>query len=271
MIKSGLEFIKAEALGNDFVIVDGTEKPVRLTAEDAVHLCDRRTGVGADGVLLLEKADDADFSMRVFNADGSEAEMCGNGIRCAAKYIYDNGSARKEKLIVMTAAGPKTVDIRETDGNKAIKMRVDLGSPEFKMVEESVPVGYDELTVTALDIGNPHAVVFVDDVEGAPVVTVGRLIECHEAFPGRTNVEFVEIKSPSSLSMRVWERGAGETSACGTGAAASLAAAAKTGRSAKLATVTLEGGDLLVEWAEDGKLYIEGGANLVYSGKMGGL
>ncbi len=271
MISPGLEFVKAEALSNDFVIIDGLDKSIEMTGEDAVRLCDRRAGVGADGVLLLGKADGADFSMKVLNSDGSEAEMCGNGIRCAAKYVYDTGFARRQELRVMTGAGLKTVVIREAVGEKAVMMRVDLGSPEFKMIEESLPVGYDELTVTALDIGNPHAVVFVDDVESTPVVTVGRLIECHEAFPGRTNVEFVEVTGPGLLTMRVWERGAGETSACGTGAAASLAAAAKTGRIEKKATVALEGGNLLVEWADDGKLYIEGGANLVYRGKMGGI
>lgn len=271
MIKSGLKFIKAEALGNDFVIVDGLKISVALTGKDAVRLCDRRAGVGADGVLLLEQADNADFAMRVLNADGSEAEMCGNGIRCAAKYAYDTGLVRREKLDIMTVAGLKTVEVREADGDKAVLMRVDLGFPEWQMVEESIPVGYEEIKVTALSIGNPHAVVFVDDAKGAPVTTVGRLIECHEAFPGRTNVEFVEIKEPGFLNIRVWERGAGETSACGTGAAASLAAAAKTGRSERVATVAQEGGNLLVEWAEDGKLYIEGGANLVYQGKLGGL
>ncbi|MFA5867736.1 MAG: diaminopimelate epimerase [Actinomycetota bacterium] len=271
MISPGLEFVKAEALRNDFVIIDGLYGKIEIKGDDAVRLCDRRAGIGADGVLLLEKADGADFAMIVLNADGSEAEMCGNGIRCAAKYVYDTGFARRQKMRVMTGAGLMTVEIREADGDKAVLMRVDLGSPEFKMIEESLPVGYDELIVTALDIGNPHAVVFVDDVKETPVVTIGRLIECHKAFPDRTNVEFVEVTGPGSLNMRVWERGAGETSACGTGAAASLAAAAKTGRTEKQATVALEGGNLLVEWAEDGKLYIEGGANLVYRGKMGGI
>ncbi len=271
MISSGLEFIKAEALRNDFVIIDGLNGKMEINGDDAVMLCDRRAGVGADGVLLLEKAEGADFAMKVLNADGSEAEMCGNGIRCAAKYAYDTGYARRPELRIMTGAGLKVVEVREAEGDKAVLMRVGLGTPEFKMIEESLPVGYDELTVTALDIGNPHTVVFVDDVEETPVVTVGRLIECHKAFPDRTNVEFVQVKKAGLLKMRVWERGAGETSACGTGAAASLAAAAKTGKAARRATVKLEGGDLLVEWAEDGKLYIEGGANLVYRGKMGGI
>jgi diaminopimelate epimerase len=266
-----MRFVKAEALKNDFVIIDAMDKHVKMTGKDAAQICDRRAGVGADGVLLLEQAENADLAMRVFNADGSEAEMCGNGIRCAAKYAYDTGLARKDNLRIMTGAGLKTVEIRETDGKKAVLMRVDLGSPEFTMVEESIPVGYDELNVTALNIGNPHAVVFVDDAEGAPVATVGRLIECHEAFPGRTNVEFVEVNGPDLLTMRVWERVAGETSACGTGAAAALAASARTGRSDRLANVVLEGGKLLVEWAESGKIYIEGGAHLIYRGQMGGV
>jgi diaminopimelate epimerase len=269
--KTGLEFVKAEALSNDFVIIDGTAGAIALTGQDAVAICDRRGGVGADGVLLLQRADGADFNMKVLNADGSEAEMCGNGIRCAAKYAYDTGLVRKKEIKVATKAGLKTIDIRATDGDKATVMRVDLGSPEFKMIEESVVVGSEMLTGTSLSIGNPHAVVFVDDAAGAPVATVGPLLERHEAFPGRTNVEFVRVKTPTEIIMRVWERGAGETKACGTGAAATLAAASKTGRSERRATVTLDGGDLLVEWAADGKLYIEGGANLVFRGQLGGL
>jgi diaminopimelate epimerase len=262
-------FVKAEALGNDFIIIRDNGGP-EVTATEAITLCDRRKGIGADGVLLVGDSSQADLSMKVINADGSVAEMCGNGIRCVAKYAYDLGLVTKDIMSVATGAGIREVVVTKGPDGKASVIRVALGQPVFGIIEQPV-AGSSDVAITTVSIGNPHAVIFVDDADKVPVASLGPAIEMLPAFPDRTNVEFTQVLDDRSLRMRVWERGAGETTACGTGAAAALAAAVKTGRTGRKATVKLDGGDLTVTWPEDGQISIEGGANIVFSGELGGI
>jgi diaminopimelate epimerase len=278
---TGIKFTKAEALGNDFIVIDDRSGKVTLNQDEIIALCDRRRGVGADGILLLQPSASASFLMRTLNADGTEAEMCGNGIRCAAKFAYDGGLARQKDIIIDTRAGLKTVSVLSEEGGRASTLRVDLGTPEFERaavpmvgpngqaIQEPLVVEGEQHTITAVSMGNPHAVVFVTNVDDAPVATLGPAIERHIAFPARTNVEFVQVVGRDRLRMRVWERGAGETDACGTGAGAALAAAHTVGRTDRRALVNLPGGDLDVEWAGDGHIYITGGAVIVFSGRIG--
>jgi diaminopimelate epimerase len=274
-----VEFVKAHALGNDFIIIDGLARKVELTAERIQNLCDRRFGIGADGILLLLPSKKTDFKMRIFNADGGEAEMCGNGIRCLAKYIYEKGLSSRQELTIETLAGNRYVTLNIV-GGKVQSVRVDMGEPNFarskipmlgrgkETVGELLKVGDLELSATCLSMGNPHCVVVVSNVKTAPVERLGPTIEYLPIFLERTNVEFVEVLNKNELRIRVWERGAGETLACGTGAAASLVAAARNNHTGRKATVHLQGGDLLVEWARDGRVYLTGPATLVYSGKF---
>lgn len=262
-------FVKAEALGNDFIIIRKNGQ-TDITDEEAIALCNRRTGIGADGVLLVGRSAIADISMKVINADGSIAEMCGNGIRCVAKYVFDSGITGGKNIKIETGAGVLDVDIKSGPDGKAAIMRVELGTPVFGIKEKKVEGASGKL-ITTVKIGNPHAVIFVEDAEKAPVDTLGPVIENLPVFPNRTNVEFVQVINKKNLRMRVWERGAGETQACGTGAAAALAAAAETGRTDRSATVKLDGGELKVSWPLGGQVSIEGGANIVFSGILGGI
>ena len=255
-------FTKAEALGNDFIIIgDGLTKP-ELNTFDVVRLCDRKRGIGADGVLLIVPSEQASFGMRILNADGSEAETCGNGLRCAAVYAYERGLALGPELAIETAAGKSAAFLTKDEQGNIKDVRVDLGSPMFN---KTAIEGYD---VTCLSIGNPHAVIFVASVAEVQVGKIGPEIARLPQFPDRTNVEFVQVLDRENITVRVWERGAGETEACGTGAAASLAVSAKKGLTERKATVGLKGGRLDVEWAADAHLYIKGEARLVFEGKI---
>jgi len=277
-----MRFTKMHGLGNDFVMVDCFKEKLEEAAlpDLARCACDRHFGVGADGVILAEPSDKADVRMRLFNADGSEAENCGNGIRCTAKLIYDSGHTQAERITVETVGRINVLDLYVRDG-KVETVRVDMGQPVFQRsalpmtgdpsaeaVSVPLQVGDQELEFTCISMGNPHAVTFVDGVRGYPVEATGRLVEHHPVFPRRTNVEFIHVLGPNELDMRVWERGAGETLACGTGACASLVAAARTGRSERQATVHLPGGDLQIEWAEDGRVYMTGPAVTVFEGEL---
>jgi diaminopimelate epimerase len=272
-----LDFTKMHGLGNDFIVVDCRDKVVsdRFTAigELSKRLCHRRLGIGADQMLLLYSSETADFKMRIFNSDGSEVEMCGNGIRCLAKYIWDRGISHKDELSVETAAGT----IKPVKADKMV--RVDMGEPVLEA--RAVPVNLEgviknfpliidgkEFRITCVSMGNPHAVIFVDDVDGFDVNRYGPLIETHELFPKRTNVEFIQITSPERLKMRVWERGAGETMACGTGASAAAVAANLNGLTGKSVTVGLLGGELLIEWSQDNHVYMTGPAQEVFEGRI---
>lgn len=278
-----LRFTKMHGLGNDFVLIDCRDKAVsdQLSAfsDLSKRLCHRRFGIGADQALLLYPSIIADFKMMIFNADGSEVEMCGNGIRCFAKYIWDRGLSNKEILSVETAAGI----IRPERAGQMVK--VDMGEPVFE--PEKIPVNLPlakegqgeaidfplkiqdkEFKITCVSMGNPHAVIFVDDIDGFDVKRYGLLIENHELFPKRINVEFVQVIDSGSLRMRVWERGAGETMACGTGASAAAVASGLKGFTGRRVNVLLAGGELLIEWREDNHVYMTGPAVEVFEGSI---
>jgi diaminopimelate epimerase len=265
-------------LGNDYVVVDNRDGKI-AEADLAVlarRLCERRFSVGADGLLLVSGSTVADVKMRIFNADGSEAEMCGNGIRCFTKYCYENGVARKTELAVETLAGVKHAWLTVENGLVAA-VRVDMGEPalersripmlgEGTCINQDLQVDGESFKVTCLSVGNPHCVIFVDNVDDFPVETVGPKIENHSLFPKRTNVEFAQVLNGAELKVRVWERGCGETLACGTGACASVVAGNLLGKVAGKVTVHLLGGDLMVEYGD--RLFLSGPAVKVFEGTM---
>ena len=271
-------FWKMHGLGNDYVLIDNRDGALN---EDelpglAVKLCNRRLGIGADGLLLIYPSQKADVKMRILNADGSEAEMCGNGIRCVAKYCFENGIVRKNSLLVETLAGVKTLNIK-VENSTVKSVRVNMGFPSFEaeevpikwngtFIDKPIQAGGTTVKATALSLGNPHCVVFVENVEGYPVETIGPVLENHELFPKRTNVEFVQIISRNKLKVRVWERGVGETLACGTGACASVVAAKILGKANETVTVELLGGELTVEYRSNGAVFMEGPAEKVFEG-----
>lgn len=278
-----MKFLKVHGLGNDFVLVDAREEKALPAdreglAELAVRVCHRNFGVGADGLVLVREAGDADISMQIFNSDGSEAEMCGNVIRCVAKYIYEKGQVKGNSLRIKTLAGIMIPEIL-TDSGRVVSVRVDMGAPALErslipmegdsglVVSEPLRVGNNTFTVTAVSMGNPHCVIFVKDVEKVPLNIWGRKIETHPAFPRRTNVEFVQILSRDEVAMRVWERGAGYTMACGTGACAVAVAGVLSGCTGRIVRVNLAAGSLLVEWKEENnRVYMTGPAEIVFSG-----
>jgi diaminopimelate epimerase len=279
-----MRFTKMHGLGNDYVYLDGIGQD--LSACDLPQLSrvlsDRHFGVGGDGIILILPSDVADFRMRIFNPDGSEAEMCGNGVRCFAKYVYDHGLTDKLGLAIETGAGMIRPALFLGPSGRVEKARVDMGPPRLARrdipmtgepadqpaVNKVLAVAGEALAVTCVSMGNPHCVVFVDDVAQFPVAQVGPAIENHPAFPRRTNVEFAAVEGPELIRMRVWERGAGETLACGTGACATLVAASLTGRAGRMATVRLIGGDLEIEWADDDHVCMTGPATEVFSGEL---
>lgn len=264
-------------LGNDFVLVDCLVNKDMQSLEDPAlssiskRVCRRKFGIGADQTLLLYPSRKADFGMRIFNADGGEVEMCGNGIRCLAKYVWDMGYSDKSVLDVETPAGIIKPE------KKGDMVKVDMGIPAFEaekipvklegeIVDYSLRVKDTEFLITCLSMGNPHAVIFVDNVDNFPVTYYGPYIETHALFPNRTNVEFVEVINSGEIRMRVWERGAGETLACGTGAAASVAASAIKNLTGREVTVHLSGGDLFIDWAVNGHVFMTGPAVKVFEG-----
>ncbi|MDO4404070.1 MAG: diaminopimelate epimerase [Atopobiaceae bacterium] len=261
-----MHFTKMHGLGNDYLYVYG-EVPSDIE-ELSIRLSDRHFGAGSDGMIYIGPSEVADFSMRIFNADGSEAKMCGNGIRCVGKYVYDKGLTTKTSLAIETLSGVKQLELQVEDGvvqSASVDMGV-VGVGE----DRELTVGDSTFTCTPVSVGNPHAVIFVEDAEAAPVATVGPLIEHHEAFPGGVNVEFVQVLSPSELRMRVWERGSGITMACGTGTCASVAAAASKGlvQAHEPVTVHLDGGDLRIVVGHDGQVTMTGPATIVYEGEV---
>ncbi|MBO6053402.1 MAG: diaminopimelate epimerase [Clostridia bacterium] len=258
-------FTKMQGLGNDYLYVFG-EVPANV-AELCRKLSDRHFGAGSDGMIFISHAASADFSMRIFNADGSEAKMCGNGIRCVGKYVYDKGYTDKKKLTVDTLSGVKTLEMHVV-GGKVCRVGVDMGTAAVSEDME-LEIGGERIRCTPVSVGNPHAVVFVGDAEAAPVGELGPRIEKNAAFPGGVNAEFVEVISPTELRMRVWERGSGITMACGTGACASAAAAVSRGfcGAETPLTVRLDGGNLSVTVHEDGGITMSGPAETVYEGE----
>lgn len=281
-----MQFTKMHGLGNDFVLVDGfTEDINNLDVNQlAKKVCDRHFGVGADGLVLVLSAqkEEADFRMRIFNPDGSEPEMCGNAIRCFGKYLYEKGLTDKTEIKVETLAGIIIPELQIKDGEvKTVK--VDMGKPGLhsseipisgidkdKVVKEKLDVEGEEYEITAVSMGNPHCVIFVEDVAEFPVTEVGPKIEEHPRFPEKTNVEFIEVINSSEIKMRVWERGAGVTLACGTGACGSAVASILNDLTEREVEVHLLGGDLTIEWAEDNHVYMSGPAKEVFTGKWKG-
>ncbi len=273
-----LRFRKMHGCGNDFVMVDafGGALPEDMPAV-AVRLCDRNFGIGADGVIALYPAEGYDFEMRLFQPDGSEAEMCGNGIRCAALYARMSGITDKSELAVKTGAGL----IRPTVSQDMRLVRVDMGAPRLAaaqipctlggepVLERPLEVAGREFRVSMVSMGNPHCVIFVDAPAAEQLVgKYGPLLETNAAFPAKTNVEFAEVLDERHIRVRVWERGVGETLACGTGACATGVAAILTGRAANEVTIMLPGGDLQISWQPGGSVFMSGPAVCVFSGEV---
>ncbi|MGN1097868.1 MAG: diaminopimelate epimerase [Clostridia bacterium] len=256
-----MKVTKMHGIGNDYIYVNCFEETVRDPHKAARELSDRHFWIGSDGLVLIKPSETADFEMDMYNSDGSQAEMCGNAIRCVGKYVYDNGMTDKTNISISTKAGIKYLTLTVENGRVAL-VRVDMGEPILK--PELVPCLYEgetavsrpitvegkEYKVTCVSMGNPHAVVYVDDVDGLEIEKIGPYFETHEMFPKKTNTEFAKVLSPTEVQMRVWERGAGETWACGTGACGTLVATVLNGLCERKATIKLRGGDLLVEWDE---------------------
>jgi diaminopimelate epimerase len=280
-------FTKMHGLGNDFILIDCRDKSIHFPTgakEIGVisrKICHRRFGIGADQLLLLYPSEVADFKMRIFNADGSEVEMCGNGIRCLAKYIWDRNLSDKDILRIETLSGI----VRPEKAGEMVN--VDMGEPVFdaekipveivqgskfevqsssQIIDYPLQIKDKKFKITCVSMGNPHAVIFVEDLLRFPVSFYGPLVENHPIFPKRTNVEFIEVINPQEVKMRVWERGSGETMACGTGASAVAVATNIKGLTNRAVTVHLVGGDLLVEWAKDNHVYMTGPVLQVFEG-----
>ncbi|MCL6502567.1 MAG: diaminopimelate epimerase [Pirellulales bacterium] len=274
-----MRFTKMHGAGNDYVYVDCFTQPEPPDpAALARRVSDRHYGIGGDGLILILPSARADARMRMFNADGSESEMCGNGIRCVAKYVFDHGLCRKNELAIETGAGVLTLGLH-LRGGKVDRVRVDMGRPvlEARRIPTTLPgspvvrvpleVGGRTLEVTCVSMGNPHCVVFVEEPSDDLVLGLGPLVEQDEHFPRRVNVEFVKVLRPDEVRMRVWERGSGETLACGTGASAACVAGVLTGLTGRRVLAHLPGGDLELEWTEDDHVYMTGPAVEVFSGE----
>lgn len=263
-----MRFTKMEGLGNDYVYVDCTkEAPRENLSELAIRLSDRHFGVGSDGLICIFPSQKADFRMVMYNADGSQGAMCGNGIRCVGRFVYEKGLTQKTTLQIETLSGVKLLHLSPIK-NGVMSVTVDMGVPQ---VEPScaLTVGGQEVQVTPVSVGNPHAVCLLEDVKGFPITEIGPLLERHSRFPDGVNVEFVQVLAPDHLLIRVWERGSGETMACGTGACAAAAAAREHGLVGDEVTATLPGGDLkLCRSAETGHLSMTGPAVTVFEGEL---
>ena len=275
-----MRFTKMHGAGNDYVYINCFEEQVEHPEELAIHVSDRHKGIGADGLVLMMPSSACDVRMRIFNADGSEAQMCGNASRCVGKYVYEHGLTSKTELTLETLAGVKRL-LLFPDSGKVHKVCVDMGEPVLKATDIPVNLPMEQVVdcpvqfptqqwnITCVSMGNPHAVIFVDgDVNGFPL-RYGAEIELHPLFPQRTNVEFVQSLTPTHLRMRVWERGSGETQACGTGACAALVAAVLNGKAQRKAEISLLGGNLNIEWREsNNRVYMTGDAVSVFSGEI---
>jgi diaminopimelate epimerase len=276
-----MEFTKMHGLGNDFIIVAGEQSLPNNVAELAEKLCNRFFGIGADGLVFILPSDRADFKMRIINSDGSEAEQCGNAIRCVAKYVYDNGLTDQTELTIETlGAGVQPVQLK-TSAGKVELVTVDMGQPILNGLDVpttidanpvlSHPVTVDgrEFSFTAVSMGNPHCVIYVDDAANFDLAIWGPKLEKHPLFPRKINVEFAKVNTRDQVDMRVWERGAGPTLACGTGACATLVASVLNGLTDRQATISLAGGDLLIHWNEDNnRIYMTGPAAIAYTGSI---
>lgn len=276
-----MRFTKMHGLGNDYVYVNCFKEVVENPAEVSRKVSDRHFGIGSDGLILIKPSDKADFRMDMYNADGSQAEMCGNGIRCVGKYVYDYGLTDKGHVSVETLAGIKYLDFQIEDGKVAM-VTVDMGAPELtaekvpvvsdneQVINENILVDGKEWAMTCVSMGNPHCIVFIEEpVKDFPLEKIGPQFENHVRFPKRVNTEFIEVLDRKTANMRVWERGSGETMACGTGACASAVAAVLCGHMDDELTLHLLGGDLMIRWdREQNKVYMTGPATVVFDGDI---
>lgn len=274
-----MKFTKMHGCGNDYIYINGYIEKIQDYNHLAKKMSNRNFGVGSDGLVVILPSDTADFQMRMFNSDGSEAEMCGNAIRCVGKYVYDNKMTEKDIITVETLAGIKVLNLF-TEGKKVVKVKVDMGEPileanEIPVISDKKPVINQTIqavgntySLTCVSMGNPHAVCFVDNIEDKMIFEAGPSIETNSIFPRKTNVEFARIIDNKTIEMRVWERGAGETLACGTGACATLVAAVLNDKVDREATVKLLGGDLFIEWdIITNHVFMTGPAETVFEGK----
>lgn len=277
-----MKFTKMHGTGNDYIYINGFVENIENLSELSLRLSDRHKGIGSDGLVVILPSGNCDFKMRMFNSDGSESEMCGNASRCVGKYVYEKGLTDKTEITLETLSGVKVLKLWINEGNEVEKVTVDMGMPvldassiptafrQSPVVKSPLPVSDDATyEVTCLSMGNPHAVLFMDKIDELDLSEIGPIVEHSPYFPNRTNTEFVEVVSDRWLKMRVWERGAGETLACGTGACAAVVAGVLNGLVGRSATVQLRGGDLEIEWSEDdNRVYLTGDAVTVFEGEI---
>lgn len=285
-----MKFTKMQGAGNDYIYVDCTKELLENPAEKAVKVSDRHFGIGADGLILIKLSDKADFYMEMYNADGSQGKMCGNGIRCVGKYVYDNGLTNQTTVSVETLSGVKILQLHLGADGKVAAVTVDMGAPvlipeaipvnpaafeqtgETPLVSQPLMVAGERYEVTCVSMGNPHAIVYLGqdiDIKAFEIEKIGPAFENHPAFPDRINTEFVQVLDENNLNMRVWERGSGETLACGTGACASLVASVLNGLCKESAVLHLLGGDLKITWDQKkNTVYLEGPAETVFTGEI---
>ena len=278
-----LNFTKMTGLGNDYIYIDCTDgTKIKNVQELTKKLSNRHFGIGSDGLILIYNSDNdnSDYKMRIFNSDGTEAEMCGNGIRCVAKLIHDKSLSKKDKISIETLSGIKKVKLLEDENGKCNEVIVDMGEPMFQ--DKNIPynvyepfnkdldidVNEEKMRFTVVSMGNPHAITFIENVDDFNIEKYGPIIEKNPIFPNRTNVEFVEVIDKNNIKVRVWERGVGETFACGTGACAAVVASGLNGYTGENVTVNLPGGKLQIEWGKDNHIYMQGTATKVFDGTI---
>ncbi|MBE5885110.1 MAG: diaminopimelate epimerase [Lachnospiraceae bacterium] len=276
-----MKFTKMQGCGNDYVYINGMSETVENKAEKVPMLSDRHFGIGGDGVIFINAGKAADFEMEMYNADGSRSQMCGNGIRCVGKFVYDKGLTDKKEITVESFGAVKYLTLSVGDDNKVTKVKVDMDEPELKAasvpviceseqaVMEPIEINGKKYEMTCVSMGNPHAVIFVDEITDDMVWVDGKALEVHPCFPERANIEFVQIINRNHIKMRVWERGSGETYACGTGSCACVVAGVLNGLTDNQVTVSLLGGDLEIEWnRENNRVYMTGPAVTVFEGEI---
>lgn len=277
-----MKFTKMHGTGNDYIYVNGLVETIENPAEFAIQYSDRHKGIGSDGLVMILASETCDFRMRMFNADGSESEMCGNASRCIGKYVYDKGLTNKTTLTLETLAGVKVLQLFIGVDQKVEKVTVDMGEPildaalipvtsdKNRVINEPLAFNSEiQYNITTVSMGNPHAVIFTTDILQLDLPKIGPVIENATIFPRRTNTEFIEVLTKNHVKMRVWERGSGETMACGTGACASVVAGVLNGLISRRTTVELLGGELTIEWKEeDNHVYLTGGATTVFEGEI---
>lgn len=275
-----MKFTKMHGLGNNYIYINCFEETVENPESLSIRLSDVHFGIGSDGIILIKPSKVADCEMDIYNADGSRAMMCGNGVRCVGKYVYERGIAKKDVITVDTQSGVKSLFLRVVDGHVE-SIRVDMGEPELvpakipvtfngeTMIDQPLSVGAETFQVTCVSMGNPHCVQFVEDTTNLQIEKYGPAFEHHPVFPERANIEFIQVLSRNEVNMRVWERGSNETFACGTGACASVVACVLNGKTDRQVTVHLLGGDLKIHWdAETNHVFMEGPAEFIFDGTI---